>query len=71
MTLETAIAKLKEMRDLQGSHGNWNCNEYMLGMYNGIEFSLCCLENRDPEYRSKPEIWLDDLPPITAEAVCG
>jgi hypothetical protein len=53
---------LKDMVEIQGRDGNWNCDEYMHGMYNGMEFMLSIVESREPIYRSKPEKWLSDQP---------
>lgn len=54
------IEKVKELLEIQGSEGNWNCNSYMHGFYNGIELSLSVIENRDPIYRDAPEKFIDD-----------
>ena len=51
---------LREMLDIQGSDGNWNYDEYMHGMYNGMEFALSIIENREPIYREKPTEFLCD-----------
>ncbi len=56
---------LRNQHRVQGEHGNWNCNDYMLGMFNGLECAIATLEHREPQYRRKPdEGWLDDrIPP--------
>ena len=54
------LDKIKELLILQGSPGNWNCNPYMLGMYNGMELVVALLEGREPMFREKPDEWLDD-----------
>ncbi|SES02868.1 hypothetical protein [Salipaludibacillus aurantiacus] len=51
---------MKEMLDIQGSDGNWNYNEYMHGMYNGMEYMLAMTEGREPVFRSAPETWIKD-----------
>lgn len=51
---------LREMRDVQGSNGNWNYNPYMHGMYNGMEYALALIEDRDPDFKDAPEKWLSD-----------
>lgn len=43
---------VKELRDIQGSYGNWNSDMYNLGLFNGLEMALCIIENRDPDYRN-------------------
>jgi hypothetical protein len=55
------IQNLKEVKDAQGSHGTWNCNSYMQGLYNGLELALAIIENRDPLYKGKPDKWLDEI----------
>jgi hypothetical protein len=54
------IEKMKEMLEIQGSEGNWNYDQYMLGLYNGMEFMLSIAENREPIYKDTPEQWLSD-----------
>lgn len=71
---QTRSAVLDPLRDLvrvQGEHGNWNCNHYMLGVFNGLECALATLERREPQYRRKPDKgWLDDqIPPGFVPAV--
>lgn len=46
--------KMEAVNDLlkiQGLNGNWNHDEYMQGMYNGMELIICTLEDRDPVYK--------------------
>lgn len=48
----------------QGQDGTWNCNPYMMGLYNGLELAIATLESREPCYRDKPDTgWLDDKLP--------
>lgn len=63
---------LRDQLRVQGENGNWNCNEYMLGMFNGLECALATLERREPQYRRKPDDgWLDDrIPPGFVPTVC-
>jgi len=71
------VRKLREMRDVQGSNGNWNYDPYMHGMYNGMEYALAMMEEREPEFKDAPDEWLSDRPsPEPAEdsianADCG
>ena len=50
--IETRLEHANNVLDVQGQDGNWNANLYMLGMYNGIEAVIACIENRPPNYRS-------------------
>jgi hypothetical protein len=56
------IERMNEMVEIQGRDGNWNCDPYMHGMYNGMEYMLALMEGREPLYRSRPDVWLCDLP---------
>jgi hypothetical protein len=40
----------------------------MHGMYNGMEFMMSMLEDREPVYRPKPDVWLCNL---TKDKVVG
>lgn len=47
--------------EVQGSHGNWNYNEYMCAMLNGMIFALSIMEDNEPKYRDAPKVWLCDI----------
>lgn len=49
---------LRKMRDVQGMDGNWNYDNYMHGMYNGMEYALSMMEGQNPEYKDAPDKWL-------------
>jgi hypothetical protein len=53
------LEMMKESLKIQGYDGNWNYDEYMHGMYNGMELMLAIAENREPKYREKPKQWLE------------
>ena len=59
-TKEAAIDKLRDLLRTQGQPGNWNFDSYMHGMYNGMEFALSVLEEREPIYRDAPKEWMSD-----------
>lgn len=40
----------KEMLDIQGQKGNYDYDEYMLGLYNGMEYIISLFETREPNY---------------------
>lgn len=54
------LEKAKEMLDVQGANGNWDYDPYMHGLYNGMEFMLSLIEDREPAFRDAPEVWLKD-----------
>lgn len=58
--LRRSLQRLREMKDIQCSDGNWNYDPYMQGMANGIIFSLSLLDDKEPEYMEAPEEWLKD-----------
>ena len=55
------IDLVREMRDVQGQHGNWNYDPYMQGLYNGLEFAVSLLERREPQFKDAPETWIGDI----------
>lgn len=60
---EATIKRMREMLAIQGSHGNWNLDPYMQGMYNGMEFMMALAEGRDPVFKEAPDQWIADIPP--------
>lgn len=58
--LETKLEEAKQMTELQGNNGNWNYDPYMQGVYNGMEYVLAIFEEREPKFRSAPDMWLAD-----------
>lgn len=44
--------KIKEVKWQQGQAGNYDYDEYMRGLYNGIELADAIIEDRDPIYKS-------------------
>lgn len=61
------IEKLREVVAIATSPGNWDANEYMLGMANGLILALHIMEDAkdDPPYLRAPKCYLDSLPPVT------
>lgn len=51
--LEAKVSDANELLAIQGEDGNWDYNDYMLGMYNGMELIVSVMEGREPVYRSK------------------
>ena len=66
---EILVERVRRMRDVQGWDGNWNCDPYMHGLFNGLEFALSLIEVREPKFRDAPEKWLCDQP--KARIFCG
>lgn len=57
-----ALGALKDLANIQGQNGNWNYDPYMFGLYNGLELAIATMENREPDYKDAPKIWLCDIP---------
>lgn len=51
---EQTLRAMREMVKIQGADGNWDYDEYMRGMYNGMELMLSVIENREPVYKEAP-----------------
>lgn len=49
------IEKLNSLLSVQGADGNWNYNQYMRGMYNGMELMMAVIEGREPVYKDSEE----------------
>jgi len=52
-----SLDKLHEIIGIHGDSGNWDYDEYMHGMYNGLELARAIIENNDPDYREVPDQW--------------
>ena len=46
----------KEMLDIQRQKGNYDYDEYMLGLYNGMEYIIALFETREPNYISGKDV---------------
>lgn len=58
---ETILKHMRELLTVQGWDGNWNYDEYMFGMYNGMELMLSLAEGREPVFKEKPLAYLTDI----------
>jgi oligoribonuclease NrnB/cAMP/cGMP phosphodiesterase (DHH superfamily) len=65
---DASLCGVKNQLEIQGQNGNWNCNPYMHGFYNGLECAAATAEGREAHYRDAPEKWLCDNPNTTAPA---
>ena len=45
------LEKANELLQVQGTEGNFDYNDYMTGMYNGMELIVSLFEEREPEYK--------------------
>lgn len=53
---------VKELLKVQKSEGNWNYDEYMHGMANGMILILAVLEGKETQFLDAPITWLKDYP---------
>ncbi len=52
---------MRTLLDIQGAHGNWDYNDYMHGMYNGMELMRATADGDEPEFRDAPDQWGEDM----------
>ena len=55
MTKDEALKQLREVHAVQGRDGCWDIDDYMLGLYNGLELALSIVENRECRYKQRPK----------------
>jgi hypothetical protein len=53
---EEAIKTMRSLLNIQGQSGNWDYNDYMHGMYNGMELMLSVAEKREPIFKEKVDV---------------
>lgn len=49
-TLKSKTKEVKNIRDLQKQSLEKSADDYMVGLYNGLEMATAILENREPEF---------------------
>ena len=57
MLKKKRIRELKRIKDIQEQNLGEDQNEYMVGMYNGLELAVAIMENRPPVY-----VWYEKEP---------
>ena len=57
---DKTVEDLQTFVEVQGANGNWNYDEYMHGMYNGMELMLATIEGREPNFRSRPDRFITE-----------
>ena len=53
MTQTEALKQLREVHATQSRDGCWDIDDYMLGLYNGLELALSIAENRECRYKQR------------------
>jgi hypothetical protein len=54
--MKEPLQQLREVHAIQGKKGCYDIDDYMLGMFNGLELALCIMENRAPQYKERQAI---------------
>jgi hypothetical protein len=70
--LLSRIENLKSCKLVQCSEGNYNYDEYMFGMANGLILALSIMEGKIPEFKElKEEDFLKNKPQQEHKLSCG
>ena len=59
--IEKLIGDLRNVAEAQGQKGCWDYDQYMLGLFNGLELALAIFEKREPQYRELPSHPVEEL----------
>ncbi len=60
--LTDGVNSLKDITNIQCSDGNWNYDNYMHGMANGLILASSMFESGRVEFLDAPDEWLKDTP---------
>jgi hypothetical protein len=55
--MEEFLKEANSILKVQGNDGNWDYDEYMFGMFNGMELIVSMAEKREPNFRKAPKKW--------------
>lgn len=50
LRLKTRVKEVKKIRKIQEKTIETNADDYMIGLFNGLEMAVAILENREPEF---------------------
>jgi len=54
----SGLHDLEKINGIQSSHGNWDYDEYMRGMANGLILAVAIMKNKEAEYLDKPKEYI-------------
>lgn len=57
---KAAKEEMASVIEIQGADGNWNYDNYMFGLYNGMEMMKAIVDRRAPVYKEAPTKWKKD-----------
>ncbi len=65
-TMAKRLKCLEDMNGIQGVSGNWDYDEYMMGLTNGLILAIHTMTGAegDPKYKTMPKKWLKDMPKL-------
>jgi hypothetical protein len=58
--IENRLKKLQNIIDIQASTGNWDYDEYMFGLLNGLLMAKSIFDDQDPNFAEAPPMWIAD-----------
>ena len=58
---DALLKSAREFMKIQLSNGNWNYDQYMHGMANGMILIMSIFDRSEPIFLKAPDIWLKDL----------
>ena len=53
--MKEPIDQLRDVHSIQGRDGCWDIDDYMLGLFNGLELALSIMEQREVKYKTRKE----------------
>lgn len=61
-TMKTVTQQIDDVVAIQVSDGNWNYDEYMFGMANGLLLAQSIARGTEAKFLDAPAVWLRDIP---------
>lgn len=60
LVIKKYVKSLNDLIKIQHSNGNWDYDEYIYGMLNGLICAKSVLTGEDAKYPARPKKWLKD-----------
>jgi len=58
--IEHRLKKLQDLIDIQASDGNWNYDNYMHGLLNGMYLARSVFDDNYPGFKDPPNLFIKD-----------
>ncbi|WP_243357260.1 hypothetical protein [Bacillus litorisediminis] len=55
ISMEKRIKNIAEILEIQGNDPSTEYDQYMIGLYNGLELALSQIEQREPVFKNVPQ----------------